>query len=845
MRIIHLVLGLFILCSAWGQRLIPVGSGLSSGNIWCSTVYDGKVVIGGTFTEFNGQPCNRLIGWDGANDYETFPGFFTDSLLLPRALIEFQGDLVATGNMNGGTRIMRWDGSDWSSMGGIFTGSVLELAVHNGQLIAGGSFTANDGAPLKRIAFWDGTAWISLGGGLDDQVQALVVHNDTLFAGGRFRNSGDGSTDLERIAYWNGVDWYPVSSGLNGSVTDLMSTPNGLWIAGGFTSDMDGTVAGSGACAHNGTAFSSFPLPPLDNEATLFHSVQFGYGISDGSSSWFCDGSNFHRTGCWEIERVVSLNGVDYGEGGLLSASGSVRWDIGRLVSGSVVANTEVAGVSFGLIPNNGFYLDMWSGKPNYTIPANSGAAAIQFMSLSATGSSGGNIYATPPYYSDQVTNRFWPGPVCNDTIESYLNRYLQIWEIDKGMIWEHISHWSDPGYVIPYEIQNWPSHGDTQNGEPSNLSPFNDLDGDGSYEPLLGETPMIRGDKEVHFILSNRYPEIGWPEPTRLDIGVNAYAFHSAPGDTLWHTSFLNLRSINRSSQFYDTLMLGLFTDLDLGCANDDLIGCDTILNMGFSFNGVDFDPDCNGLPGHGARTPSFGIVSLNAEMFAFSMMLDGPGWNGIPEDGPALHNRLLGRWNDGSPMRVSCSNDPSAPVTRYMFATGVSDSTGYSENGCNNAPGYRRFISSYGPFLNVAPGDTICLEFALIFAQDTLGDNFTSVSLLKQKAAAVKAWYDQSGLSCTQDVALGMPTTARPLGSVLSIAPNPAADQVRITLGATAGGELRVLTPTGQLVRSQRYAAHTTALELDLAGLPNGTYLLQTVEPKEIRCGRLVVLH
>jgi hypothetical protein len=30
-----------------------------------------------------------------------------------------------------------------------------------------------------------------------------------------------------------------------------------------------------------------------------------------------------------------------------------------------------------------------------------------------------------------------------------------------------------------------------------------------------------------------------------------------------------------------------------------------------------------------------------------------------------------------------------------------------------------------------------------------------------------------------------------------------------------------------------------------LDLAGLPNGTYLLQTVEPKEIRCGRLVVLH
>jgi hypothetical protein len=78
-----------------------------------------------------------------------------------------------------------------------------------------------------------------------------------------------------------------------------------------------------------------------------------------------------------------------------------------------------------------------------------------------------------------------------------------------------------------------------------------------------------------------------------------------------------------------------------------------------------------------------------------------------------------------------------------------------------------------------------------------------------------------------------------------MLSIVPNPASERARIALGATDGGELRVLTPTGQMIRSQRYAAHTNTLELDLAGLRNGTYLVQTLERNGVRCGRLVVLH
>jgi hypothetical protein len=802
------------------------------------------VVIGGTFNEFNGQPCNKLIGWDAANAYETFPGLFTDSLILPRALSVFQGDLIAAGNMNGDTRVMRWDGNSWAILGGSFSGAVLEFTVYNGQLIAAGNFTGYDGAPLNRVAGWDGTNWISMGGGFDDEVRALEVHNDTLFSGGRFRNSGDGAIDLERIAYWNGVDWAPVSSGLNGKVTDLMSTVHGLWITGSFTYDMDSTIALAGTCSHN-VGYSSFPLPPMPYGATLIHSDQFGDGISGNGSSWFGDGAEFRRTGCWNIDWVVGINGYEFTSGTFLSTPGYTEWGIAMLVPGASHSTIDAAGVRSGLLPNSLFYTDITQGMSAYTIPTNSNAPLVYAMGPCAAASSNGSIHASRPSLSNVGPSGFWPGPMCSDTSESFLNEYLQVWNVDKGMIWDHLDHFNDPGYMTPYTLESWPANGDTQNGEAARLSPFHDLDSDGIYEPAEGECPLIRGDREIHFILSSRYPEPNWPLPAELELAVTAYAYDTQPGDTTYHTSFLNLKYINRSAEVYDTLLLGFLIEIDLGCYYDDYIGCDTLLSMAFGFNGDAFDEDCGGVPGHGGHSPSFGVVSLNSPLHSFSLLGSSQNLQGPPMNSASLYERLLGRWNDGTPITVSCSNDPSAAETRYMYSSDVGDVNGFCETGCNNYSGDRRFISSYGPFLNVAPGDTICLDLALIFAQDTLGDNFTSVSLLKQKAAAVKAWYDQSGLSCTQDVALGMPTTARPLGSLLSIAPNPATDLARITLGATAGGELRVLTPTGQVIRSQRYAAHTTALELDLAGLPNGTYLLQTVEPKEIRCGRLVVLH
>ena len=83
---------------------------------------------------------------------------------------------------------------------------VYALTVYDGELIAGGSFTAAGGARCNNIARWDGDSWRPLGSsfswaGPNTWVNALTVYNGDLIAGGNFWFAG------EYIARWDGSVW--------------------------------------------------------------------------------------------------------------------------------------------------------------------------------------------------------------------------------------------------------------------------------------------------------------------------------------------------------------------------------------------------------------------------------------------------------------------------------------------------------------------------------------------------------------------------------------------------------------------------------------------------------------
>jgi len=84
--------------------------------------------------------------------------------------------------------IASWDGSSWSPLESGMNSTVDALAVYDGKLIAGGSFTNAGGVGTEFIASWNGSSWDSLGSGMNNPVYALAVYDDRLIASllGRF-----------------------------------------------------------------------------------------------------------------------------------------------------------------------------------------------------------------------------------------------------------------------------------------------------------------------------------------------------------------------------------------------------------------------------------------------------------------------------------------------------------------------------------------------------------------------------------------------------------------------------------------------------------------------------------
>jgi hypothetical protein len=129
-----------------------------------------------------------------------------------------------------------WNGSNWSLIGTMSTGSlngpVLQLAEsQHGELLAAGSFATVNGQTMFDVARFTGS-WAGPGAGfLPTGVTSL--HGAPLFVGGSFTTTPNGSGPA--IAFWNGSTWQSRGDVPNGAVSGLHSTPDGILVQGSFT----------------------------------------------------------------------------------------------------------------------------------------------------------------------------------------------------------------------------------------------------------------------------------------------------------------------------------------------------------------------------------------------------------------------------------------------------------------------------------------------------------------------------------------------------------------------------------------------------------------------------------
>jgi hypothetical protein len=242
------------------------------------------------------------------------------------------------------------------------------------------------------------------------------------------------------------------------------------------------------------------------------------------------------------------------------------------------------------------------------------------------------------------------------------------VYIVSRAEILYHAVNYNVWDYEMPEAIANWPAHGDITLGLAENLAPFADLNGNGVYEPTLGEYPEIRGDHAAYVILN----DTGGPHlnsggaPMGLEIHFMFYQFEDEA--FLNNTTFVNVRVINRSTTNYTQFSVGNLVDFDIGFSDDDLGGYDETLNLIYGFNGDLLDEPHSGRPGYGENPPVVGCLSLNHNATAQYVINKDPELAWVPETDSQFWNYVSGYWD-------SSEGTGSMADKLYFMATENSD--------------------------------------------------------------------------------------------------------------------------------------------------------------------------
>lgn len=247
-----------------------------------------------------------------------------------------------------------------------------------------------------------------------------------------------------------------------------------------------------------------------------------------------------------------------------------------------------------------------------------------------------------------------------------------------------------------------------------------------------------------------------------KAEIAWTSWAYNTAGLESV---QFIRWRIINKGTNNWDSTFIGVVTDPDLGDSNDDYIGCDTTLNLGFCYNADNNDPI------YGQSPPAVGMdyfrgavkkntndtLGLTSFTFFTGTSAGGPPCETDPngEPIPAYH-MLQGIKKDRTPYMDITKIPPKRtkfcyygdPETQYGWTeqkgwmgncNGDTSGTIYT----NNPGGDRRFIQSSGRVdFRVFPNDTQTIIVAQMVARGS--SNLNSVTKLKALSRTAQLIYD-----------------------------------------------------------------------------------------------------
>jgi len=238
-----------------------VGSGFNN-IVWSIAVQsDGKVLVGGNFTSYNGTSVNRIVrlNTDGSVDGSFSVGSGFNNIVYSMA-VQSDGKVLAVGRLtsyNGTStnRIARLNSNgsiDTSfSVGSGFNSIVWSIAVQSdGKILAGGNFSSYNGTSTNRIARLNSNGSIdtsfSVGSGLNGGVYSMAVQSDgKVLVGGQFTSYNGTSTNyIVRLNTDGSIDTsFSVGSGFDNTVWSIAVQSDGKVLVGGAFTSYNGNTA--------------------------------------------------------------------------------------------------------------------------------------------------------------------------------------------------------------------------------------------------------------------------------------------------------------------------------------------------------------------------------------------------------------------------------------------------------------------------------------------------------------------------------------------------------------------------------------------------------------------------
>jgi hypothetical protein len=364
----------------------------------------------------------------------------------------------------------------------------------------------------------------------------------------------------------------------------------------------------------------------------------------------------------------------------------------------------------------------------------------------------GGSLKLACQDYRTGGRNDFWPGPLqdgTGTTDQFTCSNWDKHFKVLGKEIRQHLLNIANgnqnPG-DIPIGVRGWPANNNPYFADVwgfdlpvtmQGLAGFYDVNGNNSYEPLDGDYPTI----EIRGCPLDRYPDemVFWiyndqgggaphavTNGKTIQMEVQVQAFGYVTNDELNDMTFQRYKLINRATERIDSCFFAMWIDADLGCSDDDYIGCDTAKSLMYIYNqdATDGQPGitcAGGVATYADKVPILGCDYFRGPLDTFGnelgmssfMYYNRTGTGGTsgtwdPTAPGEYYNYITGTWRDNTPLTFGGSGYVAGGAgqrIRYCFTETPDDPNGWNMCNENLQSGDRRTLQASGPF-TLKPG-------------------------------------------------------------------------------------------------------------------------------------------